>query len=168
MRLRLRARPSALPSEITLSHRNCGSVQDAYSLRCTPQVHGITHDTLAFTHGVLETEINSATVRALVSGRWKRGGRTREREMERGARGRGELGGARDATTNRHPSPSPPMSPQQDNPLVLEEGLDEQGHPTGDIISGGNFHGEYPAKAMDYVAIAVHELANISERRIER
>jgi histidine ammonia-lyase len=38
----------------------------------------------------------------------------------------------------------------------------------GDIMSGGNFHGEYPAKALDYLAIAVHELSNISERRIER
>ncbi|XP_044539576.1 histidine ammonia-lyase-like [Gracilinanus agilis] len=38
----------------------------------------------------------------------------------------------------------------------------------GETISGGNFHGEYPAKALDYLAIAVHELASISERRIER
>mmetsp|Transcript_29558 Transcript_29558/g.32908 ORF Transcript_29558/g.32908 Transcript_29558/m.32908 type:complete len:127 (+) Transcript_29558:1109-1489(+) len=39
---------------------------------------------------------------------------------------------------------------------------------TGDILSGGNFHGEYPAKALDYLAIATHELGSISERRIER
>ena len=38
----------------------------------------------------------------------------------------------------------------------------------GEIISGGNFHGEYPAKVLDYLAIGVHELANMSERRIER
>jgi histidine ammonia-lyase len=38
----------------------------------------------------------------------------------------------------------------------------------GEIISGGNFHGEYPAKALDYLAIAVHELAQMSERRLER
>lgn len=38
----------------------------------------------------------------------------------------------------------------------------------GECISGGNFHGEYPAKAADYLAIAVHELGNISERRIDR
>ena len=38
----------------------------------------------------------------------------------------------------------------------------------GETISGGNFHGEYPAKALDYLAIAVHELGSISERRIER
>lgn len=38
----------------------------------------------------------------------------------------------------------------------------------GETISGGNFHGEYPAKALDYLAIGVHELASMSERRIER
>jgi len=38
----------------------------------------------------------------------------------------------------------------------------------GETISGGNFHGEYPAKALDYLAIGVHELGSISERRIER
>ncbi|XP_007907254.1 histidine ammonia-lyase-like [Callorhinchus milii] len=47
-----------------------------------------------------------------------------------------------------------------DNPIVFAE--------RGEIISGGNFHGEYPAKALDYLAIGVHELAAISERRIER
>lgn len=40
--------------------------------------------------------------------------------------------------------------------------------PLGCVLSGGNFHGEYPAKAMDYLAIGIHEVANISERRIER
>lgn len=39
---------------------------------------------------------------------------------------------------------------------------------TGESISGGNFHGEYPAKALDYLAIGIHELASISERRVER
>ena len=38
----------------------------------------------------------------------------------------------------------------------------------GETISGGNFHGEYPAKALDYLAIAIHEVANMSERRLER
>ena len=38
----------------------------------------------------------------------------------------------------------------------------------GEIISAGNFHGEYPAKALDYLAIGVHELASMSERRVER
>uniref|UniRef100_A0A915EF11 Histidine ammonia-lyase n=1 Tax=Ditylenchus dipsaci TaxID=166011 RepID=A0A915EF11_9BILA len=95
-------------SEIAESHRNCGKVQDAYTLRCVPQVHGVVHDTIEFAKSILTTEINSAT----------------------------------------------------DNPLIFAE-LEE-------IISGGNFHGEYPAKALDYLAIAVHELAQISERRLER
>src|SRR5690606_18468469 len=47
-----------------------------------------------------------------------------------------------------------------DNPMVFSE--------DGKIVSGGNFHGEYPAKALDYLAIGIHELANISERRTER
>nr|XP_033808286.1 histidine ammonia-lyase [Geotrypetes seraphini] len=96
------------PSEIAESHRFCDHVQDAYTLRCCPQVHGIVNDTIAFVKNIIMTEINSAT----------------------------------------------------DNPMVFSE--------RGETISGGNFHGEYPAKALDYLAIGVHELAAISERRIER
>ncbi|XP_043943561.1 histidine ammonia-lyase isoform X1 [Protopterus annectens] len=96
------------PSEIAESHRFCDRVQDAYTLRCCPQVHGIVNDTIAFVKNIMQTEINSAT----------------------------------------------------DNPMVFAE--------RGETISGGNFHGEYPAKALDYLAIGVHELAAISERRIER
>ncbi|XP_072922017.1 histidine ammonia-lyase isoform X1 [Hemitrygon akajei] len=96
------------PSEIAESHRFCNRVQDAYTLRCCPQVHGVVNDTIVFVKNIIETEINSAT----------------------------------------------------DNPMVFAE--------RGETISGGNFHGEYPAKALDYLAIAVHELAAISERRIER
>jgi len=96
------------PSEIYVSHANCGVVQDSYTLRCIPQVHGIAFDTINFVKGIISTEMNSAT----------------------------------------------------DNPMVFSENKK--------IMSGGNFHGEYPAKAMDYLAIGVHELANISERRIER
>lgn len=94
-------------SEIISSHKDCDRVQDAYSLRCSPQVHGASRDTLQFVKRVLETEINSAT----------------------------------------------------ENPLVF---------PDGQILSGGNFHGQPVALAMDYLAIALAELANISERRIER
>ena len=43
------------------SHRFCDRVQDAYTLRCTPQVHGISHDTIAFVRGIITTEMNSAT-----------------------------------------------------------------------------------------------------------
>ncbi|XP_065067185.1 histidine ammonia-lyase-like [Rhopilema esculentum] len=96
------------PSEIAESHRFCHKVQDAYTLRCCPQVHGITRDTIEFVKKILTTELNSAT----------------------------------------------------DNPMVFAE--------IGETMSGGNFHGEYPAKALDYLAIAVHELANIAERRTNR
>ncbi|KAM9377775.1 histidine ammonia-lyase-like [Pholidichthys leucotaenia] len=96
------------PSQIAESHRFCDRVQDAYTMRCCPQVHGIANDTIKFVLNIINTEINSAT----------------------------------------------------DNPMVFAE--------RGETISGGNFHGEYPAKALDFLAIAVHELASISERRIER
>ncbi|KAK2182117.1 hypothetical protein NP493_366g02022 [Ridgeia piscesae] len=96
------------PSEIAESHRFCNRVQDAYTLRCCPQVHGIVNDTIEFTRNILTVEMNSAT----------------------------------------------------DNPMVFAD--------SGEIISGGNFHGEYPAKVLDYLAIGVHELASISERRVER
>lgn len=52
------------------------------------------------------------------------------------------------------------MNSATDNPMIFTE--------TGESISGGNFHGEYPAKALDYLAIGIHELSSISERRIER
>uniref|UniRef100_A0A915ALQ5 Histidine ammonia-lyase n=3 Tax=Parascaris TaxID=6254 RepID=A0A915ALQ5_PARUN len=108
LRLRSLLHSEANPSQIAESHRNCGKVQDAYTMRCVPQVHGIVHDTVDFVRSILNVELNSAT----------------------------------------------------DNPLVF---ADRQ-----EIISGGNFHGEYPAKALDYLAIAVHELAQMSERRLER
>ena len=95
-------------SEIRESHRDCARVQDAYSLRCIPQVHGAVRDAAAHARRVLTVEFNSAT----------------------------------------------------DNPLVFPD--------TGEVISGGNFHGEPVALALDYLAMAVSELASISERRIER
>jgi histidine ammonia-lyase len=98
-------------SEIRESHKDCGRVQDAYSLRCIPQVHGAVRDTLAFCRRTFEIEMNSAV----------------------------------------------------DNPLVFVKGDGE-----GDIISGGNFHGEPLAFALDYMAIVLSALAGISERRIER
>ncbi len=97
-------------SQIRESHRECGRVQDAYSLRCMPQVHGAVRDTLANCRAVFETEANSAV----------------------------------------------------DNPLVFTA--------TGNsaVLSGGNFHGEPVAFALDFLAIALSALAGISERRIER
>lgn len=91
-------------SEILASHRDCGKVQDPYSLRCVPQVHGASRDALAFARNSIEIELNSVT----------------------------------------------------DNPLVFEQ---------GDILSGGNFHGQPLALAMDFAAIALAEIGSISERR---
>ncbi|MBI2931516.1 MAG: histidine ammonia-lyase [Planctomycetes bacterium] len=94
-------------SEILESHRECKKVQDAYSLRCLPQVHGAARDAFEEARRMLLHEINSVT----------------------------------------------------DNPIVFEN---------GDIISGGNFHGQPIAQAADAIASALASLANISERRIER
>jgi histidine ammonia-lyase len=98
-------------SEIMESHKHCGKVQDAYSLRCMPQVHGASRDALAWVRAVLEREVDSVT----------------------------------------------------DNPSVF---LREDGG--ADILSGGNFHGQPLALALDLAAMAVAELANISERRVEQ
>jgi histidine ammonia-lyase len=102
-------------SEIRESHRECGRVQDAYSLRCIPQVHGAVRDTLTHCRTVFETEMNSAV----------------------------------------------------DNPLVFVKNPKEMDG-EGDVLSGGNFHGEPLAFALDFLAIALSALAGISERRLER
>jgi len=93
-------------SEIRESHKNCGKVQDAYSLRAIPQVLGAVKDTFDYAKIVLEREFNSVT----------------------------------------------------DNPIIFEN----------EAISGGNFHGEPIALVADFVAIALTELSNITERRIDR
>jgi histidine ammonia-lyase len=98
-------------SAIVESHRDCHKVQDAYSFRCMPQVHGAARDGLSFAAATLEREMNAAT----------------------------------------------------DNPLVFVE---EGGR--ADILSGGNFHGQPVALALDVAAIALAELGAISERRIEQ
>jgi histidine ammonia-lyase len=104
-----RLRELLAESEIRESHRqNDPRVQDAYSLRCIPQVHGAVRDALAELRRTLTIELNSAT----------------------------------------------------DNPLVLPG--------TGEVISGGNFHGEPLALSIDYAALGLAELGAISERRIER
>ena len=95
-------------SPLNESHADCDRVQDAYSLRTVPQVHGAVRDAMAHVRSVLEVELNSVT----------------------------------------------------DNPLIFAE---EQR-----VISAGNFHGEPLALAADYAGIALAELANISERRIEQ
>ena len=95
-------------SDIRRSHLDCGRVQDAYSLRCMPQVHGPVRECLQYVQSVISIESNSAT----------------------------------------------------DNPLVFAD--------SGDVISGGNFHGQSLGLAFDFMATSLAVLANISERRIER
>jgi len=95
-------------SEIISSHRDCSRIQDAYTLRCSPQVHGATRDAIDYCRRVIETEMNSST----------------------------------------------------NNPLIFAD--------SGDFLLGGNFHGQPVALAMDFLSMATAELANISERRIER
>ncbi|HET9238764.1 MAG TPA: histidine ammonia-lyase [Oligoflexus sp.] len=92
---------------IVESHSDCSRVQDPYSFRCVPQVHGATYDTLAFVEKQINTELNSVT----------------------------------------------------DNPLCFEN---------GEILSGGNFHGQPMALAMDFLGIAMAEIGSISERRTEK
>ena len=95
-------------SEIVISHKDDGKVQDPYSLRCIPQVHGACRQTLRHTEEVLNIELNSVT----------------------------------------------------DNPLVFAD--------TGDVVSGGNFHGEALALTMDYLAMGLSEICSIAERRVEK
>ncbi len=111
-------------SQIRESHRDCQRVQDAYSLRCMPQVHGAVRDTLAHCREVLEIEINSAVDNPLVFVK-------------------------------------PRTVGSRETGIVL-------GEAEGDILSGGNFHGEPLAFALDFMAIALSALAGISERRLER
>ncbi|HVT37470.1 MAG TPA: histidine ammonia-lyase [Gemmatimonadaceae bacterium] len=95
-------------SQIRESHRQDDPrVQDAYALRCMPQVHGPVLDAIAFAEAVISRELNAAT----------------------------------------------------DNPLVFEDGT---------LLSGGNFHGQSVAMVLDFLAIAVTNLATIAERRIDR
>ncbi len=95
-------------SEIIKSHRNCPKVQDAYTLRCMPQIFGAIYDSLDFARRIAEIEINSVT----------------------------------------------------DNPIVIPE--------SGEVLSGGNFHGQPLALVMDMLAISTATLGAFSERRIAR
>jgi histidine ammonia-lyase len=101
-------RALAAGSRIRASHVDCPRVQDAYSLRCMPQVHGAVRDALDYVRRTLTVEINSVT----------------------------------------------------DNPIVFPG--------KGEVVSGGNFHGQPLGLVLDHLAIAMTELASISERRIER
>ena len=124
-------------SEIRQSHIDCNRVQDAYSLRCIPQVHGAVRDTLAYCRRIFETEMNSAVDNPLVFVSPQA-----QREPLRSSRV--------PAVDDRRTGPAPEQSS------------------LGSVLSGGNFHGEPVAFALDYLAIALTALAGISERRIER
>jgi histidine ammonia-lyase len=93
--------------EILASHEDCDRVQDPYSFRCIPQVHGASWDAIDYVDAIMNREMNATT----------------------------------------------------DNPLVFAG---------GEVLSGGNFHGQPIAMAMDFLSIAVSELGSISERRIEK
>ncbi|MBI4735320.1 MAG: histidine ammonia-lyase [candidate division NC10 bacterium] len=95
-------------SEVMISHKDCGKIQDSYTLRCIPQVHGAVREVLAFAQAIVTRELNAAT----------------------------------------------------DNPLIFPE--------SGDILSGGNFHGHPVALPLDALAMALAGLCGFSERRIER
>ncbi len=95
-------------SEIISSHQDCSRIQDAYTLRCSPQVHGASKDAIAYAKRVVEIEMNAST----------------------------------------------------NNPLIFAD--------SEEFLLGGNFHGQPVGLALDFLCMAVAELANISERRIER
>jgi len=128
-------------SQIRESHRDCARVQDAYSLRCMPQVHGAVRDALAYCRKVFEIEINSAVDNPLVFPD------SQTRPASLAISDRVEQG----------------FSPAKSH--ARNEGASA---PEGQILSGGNFHGEPLAFALDFLAIALSALAGISERRIER
>lgn len=90
--------------EMMESHRDCGKVQDPYSFRCIPQVHGASRDAFAFVADIVNRELNAVS----------------------------------------------------DNPLIMDD---------GDLISGGNFHGQAIAMALDFLGIAMAEIGSISEQR---
>ncbi|KAG9402910.1 hypothetical protein AC1031_006452 [Aphanomyces cochlioides] len=156
------------PSELFRSHNYEGKVQDAYTLRCAPQVHGIVHDTIEFVRNIITVEMNSATDNPMVF--------VGPAEVSTDAT---PIRKAQEETSSEAPAT---LSEAQEEIARLKQLLADKHEATsmkrisdtfyrgggGFVISGGNFHGEYPAKALDFLAIGVHELAAISERRIER
>lgn len=111
-------RRATASSDIVEAHRNCDRVQDPYSLRCLPQVHGAVRDAIAHLRQAVEIELNSAT----------------------------------------------------DNPLVFDaDRVDDRASGTdrSAVISGGNFHGAPLALRLEYLRMALVDLANIGERRID-
>lgn len=95
-------------SEIISSHKDCSRIQDAYTLRCSPQIHGASRNAISHARQTVDIEVNSTTT----------------------------------------------------NPLIFSD--------SKQLLTGGNFHGQPIALCTDYLSMAVSELANVSERRIER
>jgi histidine ammonia-lyase len=126
------------------------NVQDAYTLRCMPQVHGACRDAVAYAEWLVKLELNAVTDNPLIFIS------DAESEGDAETRRREDTGPAQ--TTS--PRPRVPDSPRHE-----DEPRHEQ---TIEVISGGNFHGEPLALAFDYLTIALSELGNISERRIMR
>lgn len=118
------------------------NVQDAYCLRCMPQVHGACRDAIAYAEWVINIELNAVTDNPLIF-------------VEEVAGSCGELREVADSYKETAVSDDSENSATSENLKI-------------DVISGGNFHGEPLALCFDYMAIALSELGNISERRITR
>ncbi len=165
-------------SDISKWHENCPKVQDSYTLRCVPQIHGISHDTIAWVYQVIFSEMNSATDNPMVFANASRtdvkhfGGQlaldAERHEMESKAILSCIRSGYKPKLTVDEKPVLAFLPPPSTNEITNADLADPTVVPEGVILSGGNFHGEYPAKVLDYLAIAVHELSNVSERRIER
>jgi histidine ammonia-lyase len=142
------------------------NVQDAYTLRCMPQVHGACRDAVAYAEWLIKLELNAVTDNPLIF--VSEGGVVSDAES--GGRGDAEVlrdtenGGRGDAenreTLTDHVAASPRLSITESQKQTAEQQIE--------VISGGNFHGEPLALAFDYLTIALSELGNISERRIMR
>lgn len=171
-RLRALLQP-ARPSELFQSHNYKGRVQDAYSLRCAPQVHGICCDTVEFVSDLITREMNSATDSPMVfteEAAWEmmrppvaeeESSRLEEADIKDLDTAQEEIARLKHLLAATKTSGSQVRTKRASDTFYAA--------PSGGfIVSGGNFHGEYPAKALDFLAIGVHELSAISERRIER
>jgi len=179
------------PSELFNSHQYKGKVQDAYSLRCVPQVHGICHDTINFVKGILTTELNSATDNPMVFTaaqvadeipfgfdiKIKSPDEDDDDDFSKGLVNKytsASVAEITDLESAKKEIAALREQVQSKKDAKTDYGFFKKHSDTqtlgggGVIMSGGNFHGEYPAKALDFLAIGVHELASISERRIER
>ena len=139
------------------------NVQDAYTLRCMPQVHGACRDAVAYAEWLIKLELNAVTDNPLI---FVRDAGSGDAGSEGHGDGESEGRGDDKAQTPRHPlSASPRLRVPASRPPGVPALPDSA---SIEVISGGNFHGEPLALAFDYLTIALSELGNISERRIMR